>query len=69
MKILVQDYNKTERINVINLDRELEKAHENKLQNKLTSLFRLQQIEESENVPTIYRNWCRDIAEYIKENS
>lgn len=69
MKILVNDYTKAENIKIINLDKELEEAHKNKMEEKLTSLYRLQQIEDNENIPTIYRNWCKDIIIFIKENA
>ena len=66
MKII---YNETqpETIKVIFIDKEMEAYHESYLDRKLTCLNRLQEMIENSELPTIYRNWCKDITDFIKE--
>ena len=54
-------------IKVIFIDKEMEAYHESYLDRKLTCLNRLQDMIENSELPTIYRNWCKDITEFIKE--
>ncbi|MBO5712330.1 MAG: hypothetical protein J6R47_05765 [Acholeplasmatales bacterium] len=66
MKIIYNE-TKPEAIKVIFIDKEMEAYHESYLERKLTSLNRLQVMIENTELPTIYRNWCKDITDFIKE--
>lgn len=58
---------KPETIKVIFIDKEMEAYHETYLERKLTCLNRLQDMIDNTEIPAIYRNWCKDITEFIKE--
>ena len=62
-------YNETqpETIKVIFIDKEMEAYHESYLDRKLTCLNRLQDMIDNTELPTIYRSWCKDISDFIKE--
>ncbi len=64
---IIYNETKPETIKVIFIEKELEAYHESYLERKLTCLNRLQDMIENSELPTIYRNWCKDITEFIKE--
>lgn len=64
---IIYNETKPETIKVIFINKELETYHESYLDRKLTCLNRLQDMIENSELPTIYRNWCKDITEFIKE--
>ena len=64
---IIYNETKPETIKVIFINKELEAYHESYLDRKLTCLNRLQDMIENSELPTIYRNWCKDITEFIKE--
>ena len=66
MKIEYVD-TKPELIRVLFIDKEMEAYHESYLERKLTCLNRLQDMIDNTELPAIYRSWCKDITDFIKE--
>lgn len=64
---IIYNETKPETIKVIFINKELEAYHESYLDRKLTCLNRLQDMIDNTELPAIYRNWCKDITEFIKE--
>lgn len=64
---IIYNETKPETIKVIFIDKEMEAYHESYLERKLTCLNRLQDMIENSELPAIYRNWCKDITAFIKE--
>lgn len=64
---IIYNETKPETIKVIFIDKEMEAYHESYLERKLTCLNRLQDMIDNTELPTIYRSWCKDITEFIKE--
>lgn len=64
---IIYNETKPETIKVIFIDKELEAYHESYLERKLTCLNRLQDMIDNTELPAIYRSWCKDITDFIKE--
>ncbi len=64
---IIYNETKPETIKVIFINKELEAYHESYLERKLTCLNRLQDMIDNTELPAIYRNWCKDITDFIKE--
>lgn len=64
---IIYNETKPETIKVIFINNELEAYHESYLERKLTCLNRLQDMIDNTELPAIYRSWCKDITEFIKE--
>lgn len=64
---IIYNETKPETIKVIFIDKELEAYHESYLDRKLTCLNRLQDMIDNTELPAIYRSWCKDITDFIKE--
>lgn len=64
---IIYNETKPETIKVIFIDKEMEAYHESYLERKLTCLNRLQDMIDNTELPAIYRSWCKDITDFIKE--
>lgn len=64
---IIYNETKPETIKVIFINKELEAYHESYLDRKLTCLNRLQDMIDNTELPAIYRSWCKDITDFIKE--
>jgi len=64
---IIYNETKPDTIKVIFINKEMEAYHESYLDRKLTCLNRLQDMIDNTELPAIYRNWCKDITEFIKE--
>lgn len=64
---IIYNETKPETIKVIFIDKEMEAYHESYLERKLTCLNRLQDMIDNIELPAIYRSWCKDITDFIKE--
>lgn len=64
---IIYNETKPETIKVIFIDKEMEAYHESYLDRKLTCLNRLQDMIDNTELPAIYRSWCKDITDFIKE--
>lgn len=77
MKIVVLDKNKTESDNLkvnflgvldeLDLDHELDLAHEDYIKRKNEIITKLYTIWKNNEIPTVYRNWIRQAARFINE--
>lgn len=66
MKIIYKE-TKPETIKVIFIDKEMEEAHEDYINNKRDILNRLNKIIEDEDIPAIYRLWIDSAYKFIEE--
>lgn len=72
MKIVVLDNDKPEsdilKVNFLGAVDELELAHEDYIKRKNEIISKLYTIWRNDEIPTVYRNWIRQAARFIKES-
>ena len=67
MKIKVQDKSEADILKVNFLGKELELAHDDYLKRKNEIITKLYTIWRNQEIPSVYRDWIKQVARFINE--